>query len=98
MTLINKYKPSIDIIVQGKRYRVLLWYNSHKSNYPNKPVIVRNYIQLFIIWVKEGSTKYLINTLANILQGKVTKIKYGVVKMERKQSLSSLDTKNSGRP
>lgn len=49
MTLINKYKPSIDIIVQGKRYRVLLWYNSHKSNYPNKPVIVRNYIQLFII-------------------------------------------------
>lgn len=48
MVLINKYKPSIDIIVQGKRYRVLLWYNSHKSNYPNKPV-VRNYIQLFII-------------------------------------------------
>lgn len=49
MVLINKYKPSIDIIVQGKRYRVLLWYNSHKSNYPNKPVVVRNYIQLFII-------------------------------------------------
>lgn len=49
MTLINKYKPSIDIIVQGKRYRVLLWYNSHKSNYPNKPVIVRNYIHLFTI-------------------------------------------------
>lgn len=49
MVLINKYKPSIDIIVQGKRYRVLLWYNSHKSNYPNKPIVVRNYIQLFII-------------------------------------------------
>lgn len=49
MVLINKYKPSIDIIVQGKRYRVLLWYNSHKSNYPNKPTVVRNYIQLFII-------------------------------------------------
>ena len=49
MVLINKYEPSIDIIVQGKRYRVLLWYNSHKSNYPNKPIVVRNYIQLFVI-------------------------------------------------
>lgn len=49
MALFNYYEPSIDIIVQGKRYRVLLWYTSHKSNYPNKPVIVRNYIQLFII-------------------------------------------------
>lgn len=49
MALFNYYEPSIDIIVQGKRYMVLLWYNSHKSNYPNKPVIVRNYIQLFII-------------------------------------------------
>lgn len=49
MALFNHYKPSIDIIVQGKRYRVLLWYNSHKSNYPNKPIVVRNYIQLFII-------------------------------------------------
>lgn len=49
MVLINKYKPSIDIIVQGKRYRVLLWYNSYKSNYPNKPIVVRNYIQLFVI-------------------------------------------------
>ena len=49
MTLINKYKPSIDIIIQGKRYRVLLWYNSYKSNYPNKPIVVRNYIQLFVI-------------------------------------------------
>lgn len=49
MALFNHYKPSIDIVVQGKRYRVLLWYNSHKSNYPNKPIVVRNYIQLFII-------------------------------------------------
>jgi hypothetical protein len=49
MVLFNYYKPSIDIVVQGKRYRVLLWYNSHKSNYPNKPIVVRNYIQLFII-------------------------------------------------
>ena len=49
MALFNYYKPSIDIVVQGKRYRVLLWYNSHKSNYPNKPIVVRNYIQLFII-------------------------------------------------
>ena len=49
MVLINKYEPSIDVIVQDKRYRVLLWYNSHKSNYPNKPIVVRNYIQLFII-------------------------------------------------
>ena len=49
MVLINKYEPSIDIIVQDRRYRVLLWYNSHKSNYPNKPIVVRNYIQLFVI-------------------------------------------------
>ena len=49
MALINKYEPSIDIIVQGNRYMVLLWYNSHKSNYPNKPIVVRNYIQLFVI-------------------------------------------------
>ena len=47
--LFNHYEPSIDIIVQGKRYRVLLWYNSYKSNYPNKPIVVRNYIQLFVI-------------------------------------------------
>lgn len=49
MVLINKYEPSIDVIVQGNRYMVLLWYNSHKSNYPNKPIVVRNYIQLFVI-------------------------------------------------
>lgn len=49
MILFNHYEPSIDIIVQGKRYRVLLWYNSYKSNYPNKPIVVRNYIQLFVI-------------------------------------------------
>lgn len=49
MVLFNHYEPSIDIIVQGKRYKVLLWYNSYKSNYPNKPVVVRNYIQLFVI-------------------------------------------------
>ena len=49
MVLINKYEPSIDIIVEGKRYRVLLWYNSHKPDYPNKPIVVRNYIQLFVI-------------------------------------------------
>jgi hypothetical protein len=49
MVLFNKYEPSIDIIVQGKRYKVLLWYNSYKSNHPNKPTVVRNYKQLFII-------------------------------------------------
>lgn len=49
IVLFNHYEPSIDIIVQGKRYRVLLWYNSYKSNYPNKPIVVRNYIQLFVI-------------------------------------------------
>lgn len=49
MVLFNHYEPSIDIIVQGKRYRVLLWYNSYKSNYPNKPIVVRNYMQLFVI-------------------------------------------------
>ena len=49
IVLINKYEPSIDIIVEDKRYRVLLWYNSHKPDYPNKPIIVRNYMQLFVI-------------------------------------------------
>ena len=49
MVLINKYEPSIDIIVEGKRYRVLLWYNSNKTDYPNKPIVVRNYMQLFVI-------------------------------------------------
>ena len=49
MTLFNHYEPSIDVIVQGNRYIVLLWYNSHKSNYPNKPIVVRNYMQLFVI-------------------------------------------------
>lgn len=49
MVLINKYKPSIDIIVQGKRYMILLWYNSHKSDYPNEHIVVRNYVQLFVI-------------------------------------------------
>ena len=49
IVLINKYKPSIDIIVHGKRYMVLLWYNSHKSDYPNKHIVVRNYVQLFVI-------------------------------------------------
>ena len=49
MVLFNHYEPSIDIIVQGERYRVLLWYNSYKSNYSNEPIVVRNYIQLFVI-------------------------------------------------
>ena len=49
MVLFNKYEPSIDVIAQDNRYMVLLWYNSHKSNYPNKPIVVRNYKQLFII-------------------------------------------------
>ena len=49
MVLFNKYEPSIDVIVQGNGYIVLLWYNSHKSNYPNKPIVVRDYIQLFVI-------------------------------------------------
>ena len=49
MVLISKYEPSIDIIVQGGRYRVLLWYNSYKPNYPDNPIVVRNYIQLFVI-------------------------------------------------
>lgn len=49
MVLFNKYEPSIDVIAQGNKYMVLLWYNSHKSNYPNKPIVVRNYKLLFII-------------------------------------------------
>ena len=49
MVLFNHYEPSIDIIVQGKRHRILLWYNRHNPNYPNKPEVVRNYIQLFVI-------------------------------------------------
>ncbi len=49
MVLISKCEPSIDVIVQGKKYRILLWYNSYKLDYSNKPTVVRNYIQLFVI-------------------------------------------------
>lgn len=50
MVLISKYEPSIDIIVVGNRYEVLLWYNKHQWNYLiNKPEVVRNYIYLFTI-------------------------------------------------
>ena len=50
MVLISKYEPSIDIIVVGNRYEILLWYNRHQWNYLiNKPEVVRNYIHLFTI-------------------------------------------------
>lgn len=50
MVLISKYEPSIDIIVVGNRYEILLWYNKHQWNYLiNKPEVVRNYIHLFTI-------------------------------------------------
>ena len=49
MALYNHYEPSIDIIVEGKKYRVLLWYNNHTADTSNKPIVVRNYIQLFVI-------------------------------------------------
>lgn len=50
MVLISKYEPSIDIIVVGNRYEILLWYNKHQWNYLiNKPEVVRNYIYLFTI-------------------------------------------------
>ena len=50
MVLISKYEPSIDIIVVGNRYEILLWYNRHQWNYLiNKPEVVRSYIHLFTI-------------------------------------------------
>ena len=50
MVLISKYEPSIDIIAVDNRYEILLWYNKHQWNYLiNKPEVVRNYIQLFVI-------------------------------------------------
>lgn len=50
MVLFNYYEPSIDIIVAGNRYKILLWYNKHQWNhFINKPGVVRNYIQLFVI-------------------------------------------------
>ena len=50
IVLISKYKPSIDIIVVGNRYKVLLWYNKHQWNhFTNKPEVVRDYIHLFTI-------------------------------------------------
>lgn len=50
MVLFNHYEPSIDIIVVGNRYKILLWYNKHQWNhFINKPEVVRNYIQLFVI-------------------------------------------------
>ena len=50
IALFNHYEPSIDIIVVGNRYKILLWYNRHQWNHSiNKPEVVRNYIQLFVI-------------------------------------------------
>ena len=49
IALYNHYEPSIDVIVEGKKYRVLLWYNNHTADISNKPTIVRNYMQLFVI-------------------------------------------------
>ena len=50
IVLISKYEPSIDIIVVGNRYEILLWYNRHQWNhFINKHVVVRNYIHLFTI-------------------------------------------------
>ena len=50
MVLFNYYEPFIDIIVEGNKYRVLMWYNKYQWNhFNNKYEIVRNYIQLFII-------------------------------------------------
>ena len=50
MVLFNHNEPSIDIIVVGNRYKILLWYNKLQWNlFINKPEVVRNYIQLYII-------------------------------------------------
>lgn len=49
MVLFNHYEPSIDIIVEGNRYRVLLWYNTTKIDYSGKPVASRSYKELFTI-------------------------------------------------
>lgn len=49
MVLFNHYEPSIDIIVEGNRYRVLLWYNTTKIDYSGKPVTTRSYKELFTI-------------------------------------------------
>lgn len=50
MALFNHYKPSIDIIVVGNRYKVLLWYDKHRWNhFISKSEVVRNYIYLFTI-------------------------------------------------
>ena len=50
IALYNYYEPSIDIIVVGNRYKILLWYNKHPENhFINKSEVVRNYIQLFVI-------------------------------------------------
>lgn len=50
MVLFNHYEPSIDIIVVDNRYKILLWYNRHQWNhFTNEPMVVRNYIQLFVI-------------------------------------------------
>lgn len=49
MVLFNYYEPSIDIIVEGNRYRVLLWYSITKIDYSGKPVTARSYKELFTI-------------------------------------------------
>lgn len=49
IAIFNHYEPSIDIIVEGNRYRVLLWYNTTKIDYSGKPITTRSYKELFTI-------------------------------------------------
>lgn len=39
----NRYSPSIDVIMSGNKYIVILWYNKYNKNKKYK----RTYIELF---------------------------------------------------
>lgn len=48
--LLRHYEPSIDVVVENNRYRVLLWYNKlHWNNFTKKYEVWRGYIRLFKI-------------------------------------------------
>lgn len=49
MILFNHYEPSIDVIVESNRHRVLLWYNTTKVDYSGRPITARSYKELFTI-------------------------------------------------
>ena len=47
---VKYFNPKVDIILQGSKYRIILWYNKYQRyGYQDKKEKIRSYIQLFVI-------------------------------------------------